>query len=135
MFTLTKLPKVKGVSVLKARFYVPPSDQLTDEAFAAFKLRWRNIYRARKGKKFVFVVDLTDPSLQSLSLLWMLPYMVDVLKETRPLAEQLLITTVLVTGRAGRFLIESVNAMHPLLPHEIVSSSDDVEKAINKHIP
>ena len=130
LFTLTKLPKVEGVSVLKARFQVPPSDELTDEVFAAFKLRWRNIYRARKGERFAFVIDLTDPSMRSFAMMWVLPYVVDVLKETRPMAEELLVTTVIITGMCGRALIASVNAVYPLLPYETVSSPSEVEQVV-----
>jgi hypothetical protein len=133
MFVLTRLPKVNNISVLKARFVVPPWDQLTNEAYAEFKAQWHSLYRT--SERFVFVIDLTDPSIAaSFSLLWVIPKVVEVLKETRPLAEKMLIATVIVTGTCGKTLINAVNTMYPLLPYEQASTLDEAQRMVAKCI-
>jgi hypothetical protein len=132
MFVLTRLPEVDGIPILKARFVVPPSDQLTDKAYAKFKIRWHDLYRTHK--RFVFVIDLTDPSMSSFALFWMLPKVVEVLKETRPLAEKMLVATVIVTGACGKALIGAVDALYPLLPYKQVYNLDEAERVVTKCI-
>lgn len=115
MFTLEDGAPVGGVPVLHATLFIPEGGTTPDQ-ITKFKQRWHDIYTGRKAR-FIFVVDITHPSLQTLEAAWVVSHVVDVLRETRPIAERSLEMTVIVTGSTGRRLITMVDAMFKLLPY------------------
>lgn len=129
MFTLAEGRPVRGVPLLHAALFIPPGG-VTDDQIAELKRRWREIYAARDdAQRFIFVVDITHPSLQSLEAAWVVPHVVEVIKETRPLAERQLDMTVIVTGTTGRRLIAMVDALFKLLPYVTAPSRDEAPTA------